>query len=92
MRLRDIVGEPPADAFERQQGLVSGCRRVLAGEHPIMQGTALAELLALWLAGHQVEAQVHEELLAAHMDAVRALLPLAQEEIGARLRAAGGAA
>lgn len=88
-RLIDPTEIPP-DTLERASVLVAGCRPVLTGAHPVVQGFALAELVALWLAGHQVAPEQHEELLANHLTTVRELLPLAKEEIDERLRAAGG--
>lgn len=46
---------------------------LLAGYHPAEQGAALADLLAIWLAGHPHE--IREALLANHVDRVRELVP-----------------
>jgi hypothetical protein len=55
---------------------------LLADHPPPLQGAALADLLAMWLAGHIDETgkteteRLREKLLAAHLEAVRALLPV----------------
>jgi hypothetical protein len=52
---------------------------LLAGYEPEVQGAVLADLLGLWLAGHQVAGDVdatrtmRAELLALHCAAVRTL-------------------
>jgi hypothetical protein len=52
---------------------------LLAGHSPHVQGAALADLLALWLAGHHVEGdaaatrKMREALVQAHMVAVARL-------------------
>ena len=46
---------------------------LLAGKHPGLQGCALASALALWLMGHE-DAEVREQLLAQHIETVRALM------------------
>jgi hypothetical protein len=50
---------------------------LLAGHSPEVQGAALADLLALFLAGYQGPgaAEVREELLALHVETVRGLIP-----------------
>lgn len=55
---------------------------LLAGEPAEVQGAALADLLAIWLAGHQVEGNaeatrtLRAELLAHHCSIVRQLVPV----------------
>lgn len=55
---------------------------LLHGHHPDVQGAVLADLLAMWLAGHFVERggaqqteRYREELLQFHIEAVRKLIP-----------------
>ena len=56
--------------------------RALAGKPPEVQGILLADLVAIWLAGHLVvgdapaTAKLRETLLRAHLRAVRKLLPI----------------
>jgi len=47
------------------------CKPALHKRHPVVQGAALAELVALWLAGH--EERVREQVLEAHIGVVREL-------------------
>jgi hypothetical protein len=60
--------------------LVEAIRPLLAGRPPEIQAAVLADLLAIWLAGHQVEGDiaatraVRSELLAQHLCAVRCLV------------------
>lgn len=52
--------------------LVDKIGPILAGKFPAVQGYTLAELLALWLLGH--DADLREELLKHHIETVRALI------------------
>jgi hypothetical protein len=47
---------------------------LLAGRGPFVQGAALADLVAMYLAGHAPE--LREEVLALHVAAVRKLVPV----------------
>jgi hypothetical protein len=51
---------------------------LLAGQHPTVQGGVLADLMAIYLAGHQGEGAeaLREELLALHVATVRQLIPV----------------
>jgi hypothetical protein len=59
--------------------LVERIKPLLAGHEPEVQGAVLADLLGLWLAGHQAPGDVEAtrilraQLLAEHWLAVRAL-------------------
>jgi hypothetical protein len=55
-------------------GIAARCHPILAGQHPAIQGGALADLVAMWLVGH--DADVREALLVAHIQAVRELVPI----------------
>ena len=59
---------------------------LLAGYPAMVQGGALADLLAIWLAGHWCEGEaerhdLREELLAMHIEKVRELIPVNDEQI-----------
>jgi hypothetical protein len=60
--------------------------RHLTGRSVEVQGAALADLLAIWLAGHvnsddpDHSDDIREALLEAHIKAVRALIPIAYED------------
>lgn len=55
------------------ENLVSTVKPVFAGLPPPVQGAALADLLAMWIAGHEPE--LREKLLELHIEGVRALVP-----------------
>jgi hypothetical protein len=59
---------------EEAVSIAARCHPLLAGHHPVIQGAALADLLATWLAGHDPE--VREALLDAHVHIVRELVPI----------------
>jgi hypothetical protein len=69
-------------------GMVALMRRHLAGHRPELQGAALADLLATWLAGHHIEGdaratnRLRTTILTLHMEAVRGMVPIAAQEIG----------
>jgi len=54
--------------------IVERIRPLLAGYHPAVQGAVCADLLAIWLAGH--EHALREALLTAHIVSVRELVPV----------------
>lgn len=89
VRIIDI-SDPPFDADVRHERLVEKARPLFAHEHPMVVGSALGELVAIWLAGHQVERARHEELLDLHTKTVRDLLPLAEAEINDLLKQRSG--
>ena len=68
-----------ADAVEK---LVESIRPLLAGRSPHTQSAALADLLAIWLASHIIHGnpaatdKLREELLEAHIEVVRELIPI----------------
>lgn len=53
---------------------VDRIRPLLAGRSPEVQGAILADLLAIWVAGHSP--QLRQGLLDMHIDMVRELIPL----------------
>ena len=55
----------------RVDQLVQAIKPILFGHHPIEQGAVLAQLIALWVAGHNPE--VRDDLLQLFMSNVRAL-------------------
>jgi len=73
--------------------LMDEAKDVFAGHHPGAIGAVLAELVSLWLAGHQIDDKARKDLLRMHMDAVRAMLPLQLKYINDLIeRSAGGRA
>jgi hypothetical protein len=80
-KIRSRYWEPgtlPTDAGEVAR-LVESIRPLLAGHPPDVQGAALAELLATWLAGHWIPEsaadthELRESLLVTHLSMVRKL-------------------
>lgn len=54
---------------------------LLAGQGSVLQGAVIADLCAIWIAGHrcsdpQEERRIHEELIALHADCVRQLVEM----------------
>jgi len=70
------------DQTEAVVDLVEQVRPLFAGRAPHLVGAALADLLAMLLAGHMVPGDrtathdVRERLLALHIEAVRRLIPI----------------
>jgi hypothetical protein len=64
------------------EALLLAVTPLFAGKSPQVQGRALADLLALWLAGHVVRGDpegtkyVREALLDAHLEKVWRLVPI----------------
>jgi hypothetical protein len=69
--------------------VVARIKPLLAGRPPGVQGAILADLLAIWLAGHQVAGdaeatrKLRAEMLAMHLTLVRQLVPVNAKIIGA---------
>ena len=69
------------------EAIVNAVRPLLAGKSSPIQGAALADLLAIWLAGHfatgnqRATAAIRERLLKEHIETVRKLIPLNEEAI-----------
>lgn len=62
----------PDEKAYRADRIVEAIRPMLAGHPPEVQGAALADLLAIFIAGHHPA--LREEILAMHIDTVRALI------------------
>lgn len=68
--------------------LVEKIRPLLAGHDPRIQGAALADLLAIWLAGHVIATpEDRDALLALHIEYVRQLVPINQAILAKQLGA-----
>jgi uncharacterized membrane protein YvbJ len=74
----DAIAAKAMESIELTQKI----RTMLAGKPPEMQAAILADLLAMWLAGH-VDASGDEQtdgyrelVLQVHVEAVRALIPV----------------
>jgi hypothetical protein len=60
--------------------IIEAIRPILAGHSPDVQGAALIELLAMFLAGYAPP--LRDEILALHVETVRAIVPLVEHELG----------
>lgn len=69
----------PSPDIRLQQQLVDKIRTVLANKPPAIQGAALAELLAVFIAGHHPD--LREQMLTMHVDTVRKLVPPCEAEL-----------
>jgi hypothetical protein len=67
------------DTADRAKRIAASIRPRLVGQGPDVQGVVLADLVALWLAGHRPD--MREEQLTLWIDAVRALVPYAEREM-----------
>jgi hypothetical protein len=82
-----MIGAPPARSVEVPR-IVEQIKPALAGLPPEVQGAILADLLAIWLAGHHVEGdadatrKMRAELLAEHCTAVRQLTTVNAKILG----------
>ena len=84
--------DEPEITPERIATIVERIMPMFAGEHPLIVGGALADLLALWLAG-QIDprgakaTRAHREaILKLHVDTVRALIKPNEEILLRQLR------
>lgn len=76
MRMRIVNAKPPADADELAEALGQFIQGVCKDEHPAVVGIALSLAVAAHLAGHRVATDVRENLITAHVRAVRELIPV----------------
>jgi len=67
------------DHFESAQDVVARVKPLFAGRHAQAQGAALAELTALFLAGHHPA--LREEIKRLHFEYVEKLIPVMENEI-----------
>lgn len=66
--------KPPQPHARTVAKIVENVRPLLAGQGPHNQGAALADLVAMWLAGHPPN--IREDILALHVEMVRRLIPV----------------
>ena len=78
------------DAPDRHDAIVEAARPAFAGEHPADVGSALSELVAIWLAGHQVSHDERKRLLDLHVETTLQFLPMAEAAIDELLKAETG--
>jgi len=81
---RPQAGDTPAGEADAAMALVAAVRPLFKGKSAQVQGAALADLLAMWLAGHvdgddpegATTEQLREAVLELHLAAVRGLIPI----------------
>lgn len=71
-------------------------KAALAGRGPMIQGAVLADLVAIWLAGHtgsnkEAIALYREELIGLHVEFVRKLIPVEEALLMERVKPQGRA-
>lgn len=69
--------QSPSD-IETVRDMVSEIGTILHGKGPAIQGAVLADLLAMWLAGHvagEDTEEIRRDLLESHIKVVRELIP-----------------
>jgi hypothetical protein len=80
----DILTE---EALALAASLSAAMGKLLKGKHQLVQGAALADALATFIAGHIVlddpeeTKKFREQLLTLHIAAVRQLIPVCEEEM-----------
>jgi len=83
---KEPQADPGLDVF--LQPIVDQLSAALAGRRPAVQGAALAECLALWLAGHGVDgdaaatARMRRRLFRNHCAYVKKLIPIYAKQLG----------
>jgi hypothetical protein len=82
MKLHTTVLDSPPDAdavSEAAHNIMRQMAPLLYGAGPYVQGVALGQALARWLAGHPDH--LREQVLTAHVNFVRSLVPEVEREI-----------
>ena len=74
-----VLDLPVPDCHEVDE-VVQACRPILAGRHPAIVSAVLADMLAIWLAGHPKP--YREDVLRGHIDLVRDLIAINAKIIG----------
>jgi hypothetical protein len=65
--------------FRDVYDLTNSIKPLLAGKSPDVIGAVLGDLVSLFVVGHHPS--VREQILTLHIDMVRDLMPIAEEEI-----------
>jgi hypothetical protein len=93
-----MIGISVREAADRAAEVSRQIEPLLAGLGPDVQGAILANLTAMWLAGHMSEDHddhartviIREKILSLHIEAVRSLIAPSEREIRARMVAMPG--
>lgn len=71
-QVNPVIAAQAIEANALADAIRDAIRPMLAGRDPSVQGAAMADLLAMWLAGHAPA--LREELLDEHLKVVRELI------------------
>jgi hypothetical protein len=69
----------PRVGVTKVEELSARIRPMLAGNDPAIQSAVIADLLAMWIAGHHPE--LRDELFTQHIALVRRLVPVCEAQI-----------
>ena len=88
-RAKEVESTEPAERMADVVRLVEQIRPILAGQGPWCQGAVLADLVAIWLAGHTLgdpkqDDELRANLLTVHIEMVKKLVPVNVGIIAAR--------
>lgn len=84
------MNDNDGDEIEAMRAMVEGMSACLVGKGSRLQGAALADLTAMWVAGHvlvgaegdaEATDKLRENLLALHIELIRKLIPVNALEI-----------
>ena len=79
--------EEIAGIGEQADALLDRIKPILAGQSAEVQGAVIADLAAIWIAGHRIEGdraegdRMREDLLAMHAEHVRELVEMYLEGV-----------
>lgn len=96
MKVREILGPPPDGEIKKATKVAERIYPMLRGIHPTVQGAIVADLVAMWIAGHVVEGdpkdtdRLRKFLMEQHIKLVVQLIKPNAEAIGADLLEAEG--
>lgn len=85
----------PQEVLDLSSQIWPTVSKALAGRDPMIQGAVLADLVAIWLAGHIVPTdkdltnKLREDLLAVHVEHVRKLIPVNEAMLMDRIEPKG---
>jgi len=68
-----------AEEFNEMEEIVEQCRQALEGRDPSIQGAALCQLMALYLAGHAP--QIRKHVFKSLRIATESMIPTFEEEL-----------
>jgi hypothetical protein len=96
MAITAYSGTPTEADIPIVRELTIAIEPLLKGRGPFVQSAVLADLVAMWLAGHigqtpEQTAEIRDTMLALFVEAVRDMIPLNEQMILERLHTEGNA-